>query len=57
MIAKEPTQRITLAEVIAGLQPIPQQPSPPVVSPPTPRYVTADDITPISALEPGVNSG
>ncbi|XP_046633875.1 serine/threonine-protein kinase/endoribonuclease IRE1-like [Daphnia pulicaria] len=57
MIAKEPAQRITLAEVIAGLQPIPQQPSPPVVSPPTPRYVTADDITPISALEPGVNSG
>ncbi|EFX80735.1 hypothetical protein DAPPUDRAFT_243363 [Daphnia pulex] len=55
MISKDPAQRITLAEVIAGLKPKPIPPA--VVIPPTPRYVTAADITPISGLEEGVNSG
>ncbi|XP_046634361.1 replication factor A protein 1-like [Daphnia pulicaria] len=55
MISKDPAQRITLAEVIAGLKPKPIPPA--VVVPPTPRYVTAADITPISGLEEGVNSG
>jgi hypothetical protein len=56
MIAKEPTDRITLTEVMDGLKPKPIPPAV-VVFPPAPRYLTGSEITPIWGLELGMNFG